>query len=147
MKPSGDSPPAPTTQKTTASSSAGSTPRGGWANGPYIEAEASDDARAFVTQFGVNAINRDLISIEISGLEEDPISDETLEAVTGLCAYWADPAGIPWDTYPYDPVTRLPFVYWHNEFDRTRECPGQVVIDVAPEIEARTKAILKRFQM
>jgi hypothetical protein len=117
----------------------------GWANMPYEE--PSDDARAFVTRFGVDAINRDLVSISISGLEdEDPISEKAIEAVAGLCAYWADRTGIPWDTYPYDPVTRLPFVYWHNEFAGTKECPGQVVMDATPAIEARTKEILQRYQ-
>lgn len=121
----------------------------GWANGPYTEAEASEDARAFVSQFGVGAINRDLVSIEISGLVEDPISEKAIEAVAGLCAYWADRVGIPWDTYPLNPTTGLPFVYWHNEFAgiKIKVCPGQVVMEATPQIEARTKEILQRYQV
>ena len=117
----------------------------GWANGPYEE--PSDDGRAFVSQFGVDALNRDLASIEISGIQlTDPISEKAIEAVAGLCAYWADHVGVPWDTYPLNPATNLPFVYWHSDFTGTRPCPGQAVIDATPEIVARTKEILRGYQ-
>ena len=117
----------------------------GWANGPWDNPPGN--GRAFVETYGLDAINRDLVSISISGDYESPISEKAIEAVAKLCAYWADHTGIPWDTYPQNPATNLIFVYWHNEFAGSKPCPGSVVMDATPEIQARTSEILKSLKI
>jgi hypothetical protein len=124
-----------------------------WASGPWENPPG--DGRAFVAKFGVNAINRDLIAIEISGfaarntqqgLPEDPISDTTIDAVAAISAFWADQARIPHFTYPMNPHTGVLYTYWHNEFQNHKPCPGRVVMDATPEIISRTKAVMKAHQ-
>lgn len=114
-----------------------------WASGPATGLEG--DGIAFHAKYGVNAINRDLIAIEISGMENDPISETTIEAVASLSAYWADQARIPWPDYPMNPATGLVFTYWHAEF-APKACPFAVVKDATPVIIERTKAIMREFQ-
>ena len=116
------------------------------ANGPAQGPEG--DGLAFLTKFGFEAINRDLIAIEISGMLDDPISDTTLESVAAISAYWADQAQIPNDEYPMNPHTGVVFTYFHKEFagPETKNCPGAVVMNAIDDIIARTKAIMKSHQ-
>lgn len=114
-----------------------------WASGPANGLEG--DGIAFHAKFGPNAINRDLIAIEISGLQDDPISDTTKNAVAAISAFWADQAGIPYHTYPLNPKTGLVFTYWHREF-AIKECPFHVVMAATSDIIARTKEIMRAHQ-
>jgi len=118
----------------------------GSANGPWVADDASEHAIAFVAEFGVDAIHRDLVSIEISGFYDDAISATAVESVAQLCAYWAGVLGVRWDTYPQGPMGSLPFVYWHSDFGNASDCPGPVVRDLTPEIIARTREILMSHQ-
>ena len=114
-----------------------------FASGPANGLEG--DGLAFHAKFGPNAINRDLIAIEISGLMNDPISDTTMNAVAAISAFWADQAGIPHHTYPLNPKTGVVYTYWHSEF-AMKDCPGPVVKAATSEIIERTKAIMRAHQ-
>lgn len=122
------------------------TDRAPWASGPVIAPWG--DGPAFVNAYGENAVNNDLIAIEISGNYDDPISQTTIETVAALTAYWADQARIPWNQYPIHPVTGLTYTYWHQEFTGPQEkiCPGSVVMANTQAIIDRTQAILKAAQ-
>lgn len=122
------------------------TNRAPWASGRVIAPWG--DGPAFVNKYGANAVNNDLIAIEISGNYNDPISDLTKDTVAALSAYWADQAKIPHDKYPLNPTTGLTYTYWHQEFTGPAEkiCPGPVVMDATDDIIARTVAVLKAAQ-
>lgn len=122
------------------------TNRAPWASGP-VKAPWGDGP-AFVAKYGVNAVNNDLIAIEISGGYNDPISDTTKDTIAALTAYWADQGKVPWDVYPLNPASGLTFTYWHQEFTGPAEkiCPGPVVMNATDDIIARTKAMLKQYQ-
>lgn len=113
---------------------------GSWQNPP-------GDGRAFVNMFGLNAINRDLVSFEISGNYGDAISSAGRGKIVALSAYLADQAKIRWDSYPLNPHTGLIFTYWHNEFQAEKPCPGSVVQNLTPQIIAETQALMKKHQV
>jgi hypothetical protein len=115
-----------------------------WASGPWENPPG--DGRALVAKYGVEAINGDLIAIEISGLYDDPISAKTIGAVAAISAYWADQARVPYHQYPTNPGTGLVFTYWHSEFQAHKPCPGDVVRGNTDDIIQETKAILRRYQ-
>lgn len=114
------------------------------ASGPFDNVPG--DGRALVEKFGIEAINRDTIAIEISGNFDDPISDTTIDAVAAISAFWADQAEIPFDGYPMNPHTGLVYTYFHREFTNQKICPGPVVVGAIDEIIARTKEIMRRHQ-
>lgn len=121
----------------------------GWASGTYSAAHAYGDGAAFVNKYGVNAINRDRASIEISGYELTPLDDAARDAIASITAYWADQAGIPWDVFPIVPQDGFSFVTWHDEFGPDlgkKKCPFEVVKEETPALIERTRAILKRYQ-
>ncbi len=68
--------------------------RAAWASDPVHSPYG--DGLAFLQDNGgdVNVVNRDQVSIEISGLYEDPISDECILSVAALSSYYADQFGI-----------------------------------------------------
>lgn len=123
--------------------------RAGWANGPYDPFLSFGDGRAFTDEFGTNAINRDQISIEISGQYATPLSEKSRNAVALLTAYWADQAKIPWDVFPLWPGHGYSFVRWHVEFcgEDDKPCPGAVVRAETSALIERTKAIMKKYQV
>lgn len=118
----------------------------GWASGTYNGAYG--DGEAFVQKYGVNAINRDQASIEISGQYTTPLSEKARDAIAALTAYWADQYRIPWNVFPIAPQDGFSFVRWHQEFTlgTGKVCPGQVVISETPALIERTRAILKQYQ-
>jgi hypothetical protein len=118
----------------------------GWASGTYNGAYG--DGAAFVNKYGVNAINRDQVSIEISGFQNTAFSSKAKAAVAALSAYYADQYGIPWDVYPIAPQDGFSFVRWHEEFTRGtgKRCPFDVVKEATPEVIEMTRAILKQYQ-
>lgn len=118
--------------------------RSGWASGPWQNPPG--DGRPFVAKFGVNAINRDLVSIEIAGQYDSPLSAPAIERIAHLSAWLADQARVPWETYPLNPATGLTFTYLHNEFQNHKPCPGQVVMSALDQITDRTRAILRAAQ-
>ena len=122
----------------------------GWASGTYSSAAYGDGA-AFVAKYGVNAINRDQASIEISGITYAvELSEKSRAAVAALTAYWADQYEIPWDVWPISPQDGFSFVRWHNEFgpdNGSKPCPGSAVMAETSALIERTRAILKAYQI
>ena len=119
----------------------------GWASGRVIAPYG--DGQAFVNKYGIDAVNRDQASIEISGLTYDvPLSEKSRQAIAALTAYWADQYKIPWDKFPISNQDGFSFVRWHQEFTGPAEklCPGKVVMDETPDLIKRTAAILKQYQ-
>jgi hypothetical protein len=121
----------------------------GWASGSYSSA-AYGDGEAFVEKYGINAINRDQASIEVSGKTyEVPLSPKSRAAICAITAYWADQYEIPWDVWPIAPQDGFSFVRWHNEFgpdNGTKRCPGSVVMAETSALIEQTRAILKAHQ-
>lgn len=125
-------------------------PRGyqsGWASGPVNGAYG--DGLAFVNKYGVNAVNRDQVSIEISGDQLTPLSEKSRNAIAALTAHYADQYGIPWDVFPIAPQDGFSFVRWHQEFTigSGKQCPFKVVMDETNDLIERTRAILKKYQV
>lgn len=121
----------------------------GWASGTY-SSHAYGDGAAFVDKYGINAINRDQASIEISGDQTTPLDEKSRDAIAGLTAYWADQAKIPWDSFPTVPADGFSFVRWHEEFgpdNGTKKCPFDVVKAETPALIERTRALMKRYQV
>jgi hypothetical protein len=121
----------------------------GWASGTYSSAAYGDGA-AFVAKYGIDAINRDRASIEISGNYDTPLSEASRQAIAALTAYWADQAHIPWDVFPIVPADGFSFVCWHNEFGPDfgqKVCPGSVVMQETGALIERTREILRAAQL
>jgi hypothetical protein len=118
----------------------------GWASGKVIAPYG--DGLAFINKYGVNAVNRDQVSIEISGHYGTPLSEPSRNAVAALTAYWADQYKVPWNVFPIAPQDGFSFIRWHQEFTGPAEkaCPGVVVMSETADLIERTRAILKRFQ-
>lgn len=96
--------------------------RSGWASGPVNGAYG--DGLAIVQKYGINAVNRDGISLETSGTDQ-PMDDFAWKELVHLCAYWIDRMKIPYTSLPLNPHTGINVLIWHNEFtDGTgKECP------------------------
>lgn len=121
----------------------------GWASGTYSATHAYGDGAAFVNKYGVNAINRDRASIEISGFQNTPLSPKAKQAVAAITAYWADQYEIPYDVFPISPKDGFSFVAWHEEFGPDlgqKKCPFEVVKAATPELIEMTRAIMKQYQ-
>jgi hypothetical protein len=103
----------------------------------------------FVNKYGVNAINRDRASIEISGSQNTPLSPNAKQAIAAITAYWADQYQIPWDQFPNAPQDGFSFVTWHEEFgpdNGQKKCPFDVVKGETPELIKMTADIMKQHQ-
>lgn len=120
--------------------------RAGWASGPVNGAYG--DGIAFVDKYGINAVNRDLISIEISGQYTTPIADDEFEEIASFLAYWWDQMYIPYDKAPTNPATGISAVYFHQEMTlgTGKICPGPVVMNAIDDLIARAVAIMKKYQ-
>ena len=122
--------------------------RAPWASGPYSSAGAFGDGKAFVAEYGTNAVNRDQAAIEISGNYDTPLDEKARDSIAGIMAYWADQAKIPYDVYPEWPGHGYSFVRWHVEFcgEAEKPCPGTVVRNETPALIERARAIMQRYQ-
>lgn len=120
--------------------------RAGWASGGSDGLEG--DGPLFVRTLGVNAINRDLVSIERSdgGNINTPMSPKQFEAICQLTAYWFDQAGVPWDTFPVNPKHKIVTHMLHFEF-ATKACPFDPVRSQITVIQDRVRSILKSYQV
>lgn len=118
--------------------------RSGWASGG--SGGESGDGIAFVKKFGRVSINRNLASLEIAGNYNSPISQACFDKVVALTAHLADANRVPWTDYPLNPNTGLIFTYWHNEFQREKPCPGDVVMDETDDIRDAVKDVLRQYQ-
>lgn len=129
--------------------------RSPWANGrvsnPY------GDGLAFLNQYGLNAVGRDLTSVEISGFfpvpgqetRNTPLDEQSRQAIAELTAYWADQYKVSHETFPLIPGEgNRSFVIWHQELTigTGKVCPGKVVMDETASLIERTRGILKKYQ-
>jgi hypothetical protein len=131
--------------------------RAPWASGP-VNNPIGDGAK-FVNLFGVNAVNRDGVSIEISGTSGSTAVDAKARAsIVALTAYFADQYGkvlaakgkqFDWTTFPIIPSEdNRSFVCYHGEFydGKRTSCPGPVVEGLTNTMLAEVKALLKQYQ-
>jgi hypothetical protein len=121
--------------------------RAPWANGalsnPY------GDGLAFYNLYGVNAINRDLTAIEISGFQTTAVSPKARQRVAELTAYWADQYKVSWETFPLIPGEgNRSFVIWHQEITigTGKLCPFDEVMNQTPSLIEQTRGVLKQYQ-
>lgn len=130
--------------------------RSPYASGPVQN--PIDDGKKFVDLYGVSAVNRDGISIEISGNGGTALDAKARASVVALTAYYADQygkrlaaAGKQFDhtTFPYIPSeNNRSFVCYHGEFydGKRLSCPGAVVTAATDGMIAEVRAILKKYQ-
>lgn len=118
----------------------------GWASGPVNGAYG--DGLAIVNKYGINAVNRDGVSIEISGNYDTPLDPVAFEEIARLMAYWWDQMRIPHTSAPINPATGISAVLWHQELTlgTGKICPGPVVMKATNDLIARATAILKGHQ-
>lgn len=122
--------------------------RAGWANGGSDGLEG--DGPAFVRAMGINAINRNLVSIERDDGGSpftDPYVDPQALSIDRLIAYWHDQAEVPWDSFPINPHVGGGIVtdFFHLEF-ATKGCPWGPVIEKIDESQDRVRSFLKAAQ-
>lgn len=120
--------------------------RAPWASGPAQN--PTGDAVPFISRYGTNAVNRDAVSIEISGSGGTALDTRARRAVVEITAYYADQYRVPWDSFPAVPGEGRSFVMWHGEiYDGKRNsCPGAVVMAATNGMIDEIKAILKAHQ-
>jgi len=120
--------------------------RAGWASGPVNGAYG--DGLAIVTKYGINAVNRDCISIEISGQYATAIADDEFEEIATFLAYFWDQMHIPYDKAPLNPATGISAVLFHQEYTlgTGKICPGPVVMKAIDDLITRAVAIMKPYQ-
>jgi hypothetical protein len=130
--------------------------RAGWANGsvksPY------GDGKKYLDLFGINAVNRDIEAMEISGNYNTPLDPASRDAIVAWTAWRADQYGA-WlkergETFDFTTFPLIPsqnnrsFVIWHQEFTigTGKVCPGEVVIRETPALIARVADMLRQYQ-
>lgn len=119
----------------------------GWASGP-LSAPYGDGLK-FYQKYGINAINRDQASIEISGISYNTaFSQKAKQSVAALIAYWADQYEIPYDKFPISPKDGFSFIRYHQEFTigTGKICPGPVVMSAIDELIEMARVIMKQYQ-
>lgn len=121
--------------------------RSGWASGrvsaPY------GDGLLFVNKYGVNAVNKRLVSIETSGFENTPIDDFAWGELVHFVAWWADQKGITWEQFPLNPATGISFLFWHQEMTigTGKKCPFDVLMSRTNELIGDVQAFMKKYQV
>lgn len=120
--------------------------RSGWANGSADGLEG--DGPLFVRTYGIEGVNRDLVSIERSdgGNTGTPMSPRQFASICNLTAYWFDRANVPWDSFPVNPATGVVTHLLHKEI-ATKDCPFPAVYNRIDEIQNRVRSILKAGQV
>lgn len=130
--------------------------RAPWASGP-VQNPVGDGAK-FVNIYGINAVNRDGVSIEISGDGGTAFDAKARAAVVALTAYFADQYGkvlaakgkqFDYTTFPIIPSEdNRSFVCYHGEFydGKRNSCPGAVVTAATNGMMDEITAILKEYQ-
>lgn len=120
--------------------------RSGWASGrvsaPY------GDGKKIVDKYGINAVNRDGVSIELSGYWTTPVDSFSWGEYVKLIAYWVDYMEIPYSSLPLNPHTGINTFVWHQEFTigTGKVCPGQWLMDHTSQLYKDVAAYLKPFQ-
>lgn len=127
--------------------------RSGYASGrvilPWGDGLAFVKDRGSKSPMGINAVNGEQISIELSGWYLTRLTPKQRAALIALTAYYADQAGIPWDVFPEWPGHGYSFVRWHNEFTGKAEklCPGDVVMAETAELLDLVAQYMRQYQV
>ena len=105
------------------------------------------DGKAIVDSYGINAVNRDGISLEIGGTNE-VIDEFSWNEIVHFIAYWADQCKVPWTTFPMNPATGISFLIWHQEFTigTGKKCPFQYLMDNTNRLIADVAAFMRKYQ-
>lgn len=120
--------------------------KAGWASGrvsaPY------GDGLAIVNKYGINAVNRDGISMEISGFQKTVVDDVAWAKLVHFCAYWIDFMEIPYESLPLNPHTGINAMIWHQEFTigTGKECPFEWVMANTNRLYQDVQAFLQPYQ-
>lgn len=120
--------------------------RSPWANGkissPY------GDGQRFLNQYGAMLVNRDLVSVEISGDYDTALDDKARDAIAGLLAYWGDQYCIPADDFPWIESEGRNFTIFHQEFTigTGKICPGPVVMGEINQLVERAQRVMRKYQ-
>lgn len=120
-----------------------------WASGPYnANGDAYGDGVKLAERFGINGVNRNALSWEISGSYTDPWSDAAIAVCAQALAANAHDYGIAWHDFPYIPAEDRNFTVFHQEICGPKEkiCPGPVVMGAIDAVIAAAKAIMQRAQ-
>ena len=119
--------------------------RSGWASGtvsaPY------GDGKRIVDKYGVIAVNRDGVSLEISGKELTPIDAKAWQEIVHFCAWWADFMKVPY-TSRVNPNTGINYLIWHEEFTigTGKTCPFELVKSLTNRLYNDVATFLKPYQ-
>lgn len=120
--------------------------RSGWASGP-VSAPYGDGAK-FVQKFGINAVNRDCVSVEVSGYDTTPLDDFAWKELVHLVAYLADQIKVPYSSLPLNPHTGINLIIWHEEFTygTGKKCPFTYVKENTNRLYKDVAAFLQPYQ-
>lgn len=120
--------------------------RSPWASGPV--SDPYGDGACIVNKYGVNAVNRDGVSIETPGYDTEPLSDACWSSLVKLIGYWLDQMKIPYTTLPLNPHTGCNAIIWHHEFTRGtgKQCPFTWVRNNTGRLYKDVAAYLQPFQ-
>lgn len=106
-----------------------------------------EDGVPFVNRYGVNAINRDCASVEIEGMQNDPVPTATWTALVELVAWLADSwLRVDYNTWPRN-RDGLHALLHHREFTNTKSCPFQWMIQNTPRLIDDVRARLRQYQV
>jgi hypothetical protein len=123
--------------------------RAGHANGGSDGLEG--DGPLYVRTQGVNAINRDLVSIERDDQGDpytQPVPKDQRTSIVRICAYWHDQDEVPYSLFPLNPKRGGGIVtqFFHKEF-ATKGCPWGPVEEQINLIQDEIRAILQAAQV
>jgi uncharacterized protein YgiM (DUF1202 family) len=90
-------------------------------------------------------LNSMLVSIELSGKADTPVTDKQFETLCHLIAYYHDQAEVPYDQFPNDPKTGVVTCLEHWHFAR-KDCPFPVVKQLREKYLGRAREIMKAYQ-
>lgn len=88
--------------------------RSGWASGPV--SAPYGDGKKFVDKYGINRVNRNLVSIEVSGNQTTPMDAKSWAVLVQTCAWIADLLEIPYHELPFNRHTGMNLIFFHEEF-------------------------------
>ena len=119
--------------------------RSGWASGRVVSPYG--DGLKIVNKYGINAVNRDGVSVEVSGTNE-PLDDVSWGKLVHLCAYLADEMKVPYTSLPLNPHTGINLLIWHQEFTigTGKKCPFQWLMDNTNRLYKDMAAFMKPYQ-
>lgn len=120
--------------------------RSGWASGPV--SAPYGDGLLFVNKYGVNAVNKRLVSFEIGGSYADAIDDFTIGEMVKFAAFWFDFLEIPWSDAPYNANTGMSAAFYHQEMTigTGKVCPGDWFMNYFATFIQKVQAYMRGFQ-